>query len=82
MTLRSILLLCAAALVITGSSSCTKEFTCHCDIKYTGQPLLPDSSSREYTVRDTKDKAKSICEQNSEHAQKNGITTDENCHLF
>jgi len=82
MTLRSTLLLSAAVLMILFSSSCTQEYTCHCDIKYTGQPGLPDSTSKEYPIRDTKAKAKSLCEQNSDHTVMNGITTDENCALY
>ena len=82
MTLRFTLLLGAAALAIT-CSSCVREYTCHCDIKYSGQPGLPDSLVREYPIRDTKDKAKSLCEQNSTHTtDASGIKTDEDCALF
>lgn len=82
MTLRSTLLLGAAVFTVLCSSSCTHEYTCQCRIKYTGQPGLPDSTIREYPIRDTKSKAKGLCEQNSEHTEKNGIRTDEDCALF
>jgi hypothetical protein len=81
MSLRSTLLLSAAILAIT-CSSCVRDYTCHCDIKYSGQAGLPDSISREYPIRDKKDNAKSLCEQNSAHTESNGIKTDENCFLF
>lgn len=83
MTLRSTLLLGAVALAIT-CSSCIQEYTCQCKIKYTGQAALPDSTIREYPIKDTKDKAKSICEQNSSHTtdQTTNIKTDEDCALF
>jgi hypothetical protein len=83
MTLRSTLLLGAAALAIT-CSSCVRDYTCQCTIKYTGQPSLPDSTLREYPIRDKKDAAKTLCEENSVHEtdQATGIKTDEDCKLF
>ena len=81
MSLKSTLLLGAAVFAIT-CSSCVREYTCQCRIKYTGQPGLPDSLMREYPIRDTKDKAKSLCEQNSAHTEQNGIKTDEDCKLY
>ncbi len=62
--------------------SCTKEFVCKCTIIYTGQPGLPDTLVREYPVRDTKKKAKAVCEENSENAELNGIKSSESCHLY
>jgi hypothetical protein len=83
MTLRSTLILGAAALAIV-CSSCTREYTCQCKIKYSGHAGLPDSTLREYPIRDTKDKAKSLCEQNSTHTTDatTNIKTDEDCKLF
>jgi hypothetical protein len=81
MSLKSTLLLGAAVLAIT-CSSCVQDYTCQCRIKYTGQPGLPDSLIREYPIRDKKDNAKSLCEQNSQHTEQNGIKTDEDCTLF
>jgi len=82
MTLRSILMFSAAALVITAGTSCTQEYTCHCSIKYSGQPGLPDSTSRNYSIRDKKANAKSLCESHSTHTEVNGVKTDEDCTLF
>lgn len=83
MKLRSTLLLAAAVLAVT-CSSCVQDYTCQCKIKYTGQPGLPDSLIREYSIRDKKDKAKSACEENSTHTTDpmTGIKTDEDCKLF
>lgn len=83
MKLRSTLLLGAVVLAIS-CSSCVHDFTCQCKIKYSGQPGLPDSTIREYSIRDKKDKAKSLCEQNSSHTtdQTTNIKTDEDCKLF
>ncbi len=85
MTLRSTLLLGAAALFVTCfTSSCVQEYTCQCKINYINQPGLPPSKVREYPIRDTKDNAKSLCEQNSVHTtdKTTGIQTDEDCGLF
>lgn len=83
MMLRSTLLL-AATLLVFACSSCVHEYTCQCKIKYSGQPGLPDSTIREYSIRDTKDKAKAACEQNSSQStdQTTHITTNEDCKLF
>ena len=81
MTLRSTLLL-GAAILAFACSSCTHEYICHCNIKYSGQPGLPDSMVHEYPIRDKKDAARSACQGNSVHTTQNGITTDENCDLF
>ncbi len=81
MSFKNTLLLGLAVLTVS-CSSCVRDYTCRCRIKYSGMPGLPDSSYREYPIRDTKDKAKSICEQNSAHIEKNGIKTDEDCALY
>ena len=81
MSLKSTLLLGAAVFAIT-CSSCVREYTCQCRIKYSGQPGLPDSMVREYPIRDKKDDAKSLCEQNSMHTVQGGIKTDEDCKLY
>lgn len=82
MKLLNTLLLSAAILVLIGTESCTKEYTCQCRIVYTGVPGLPDTTVNEYTVRDTKKKAKSICEGNSANFNKDNVTTVETCKLF
>lgn len=63
-------------------SSCVKSYVCHCDISYSGQPGLPDSNSKEYTVKDTKSNATSKCSANSGTYNNNNITTTENCYLL
>jgi len=81
MQLRATLLLAAAGVTIM-FSSCVRDYTCQCQIVYTGQPGLPDSLIREYPIKDSKKKAKSLCEQNSTTSDNNGIHTEEDCHLF
>jgi len=77
-------LLPLALLTVIGATSCVREYTCQCMIKYSGQPGLPDSFMREYSIRDTKDKAKELCKANSFTATdaKSNITTQENCDLY
>ncbi len=82
MKIRPTLLMAVAIILVTGFSSCVRDYTCTCTIKYSGQPGLPDSVVTDYPVRDTKKKAKSLCEGNSFTTDKNGIHTDENCHLY
>ncbi len=73
------------ALVFAGLlsvSSCVKSYTCHCDIKYSGYPGLPDSTFKEYDIKDTKSSAKSKCEAESATFDNNGIHTVETCYLY
>jgi hypothetical protein len=63
-------------------SSCVKKYTCHCDIKYSGYPGLPDSTVQEYEIKDTEAGAKDKCKSESFTHDENGIHTDENCFLF
>jgi hypothetical protein len=82
MKLLNTLILSAAIMTIIGASSCTKEYTCQCTIKYSGIPGLPDSTINEYQVRDTKSKAKTICEGNSAKFDKDNVNTQETCNLL
>ncbi|XZF14707.1 hypothetical protein ACTHGU_01075 [Chitinophagaceae bacterium MMS25-I14] len=82
MKFRPALLLMVAFVSLVGFSSCVRSYTCQCVISYSGQPGLPDTSIQEYTVKDTKKKAKKICEDNSSTSTQGGITTVENCHLY
>lgn len=82
MSLRTLLLLAIAGITLITTSSCVREYTCQCQIVYSGQPGLPDTLIREYPVKDTKKKAKSACEANSTTSDNNGIHTEEDCHLF
>jgi hypothetical protein len=64
-------------------SSCTREYICQCRIKYTGNPPgLPDSSTQEFMIRDTKDEAFIKCEANSVLITENGITFDQKCRIY
>ncbi len=77
-------LLSLVLLSLLGATSCVREYSCQCRIRYTGQPGLPDSTMREYPIRDTKDKAKDLCAANSYETtdSKSGITTKESCALY
>ena len=65
-----------------GMSACVKDYICQCQISYTGQPGLPDTTIKEYNITDTKKKAKSTCESNSSASDRNGIHTVVNCYLY
>jgi len=74
-----------AATVLAGFfaiSSCTKTYTCHCNIYYSGQPGLPDSSTSEYSITDSKSNAQSECKKNSATYNNNYINTTETCYLY
>ena len=77
----SFLLFIALAVVVC-MSSCIKNYTCHCDIKYTGAPGLPDSTSQEYDIKDTKSNAKSKCTSESGNYTNNYVNTSETCYLY
>ncbi len=81
MKLHRLLLLAVVFAGLCFASSCVKNYTCHCDFKYTGAPGLPDSSFNEYGISDTKSNAKSKCENQSGTYDNNGIHTVETCHL-
>lgn len=76
------LIVAAAFLVMVCISSCRRDYTCQCEISYSGQPGLPDTIYRDYPITDTKKKAKDLCEKNSSVTDKEGITTTENCYLY
>ena len=63
-------------------TSCTKEYTCQCKMTYSGNPGLPDVTTREYKIKDTKKEADAKCTANSATYQKDGITTVEECKLW
>ena len=81
MSLRTTLLLAFAGVTLL-LSSCVREYTCQCQIVYTGTPGLPDTLVREYPIKDSKKKATTLCEQNSTTADNNGIHTEEKCTIF
>lgn len=69
-------------LFIFSTSSCTREYTCQCVMSYTGAPGLPDTTVREYSIRDTRKKAEDLCQGNSKVYQEGTITTHEDCDLW
>jgi hypothetical protein len=79
---RPALLLVLALVSMVGFSSCVRDYICQCKITYSGQPGLPDSTVNEYNIRDTKNKAKQACENNSFTSSEGGINTKEDCHLY
>ena len=81
MSLRTTLLLAVAGITLF-CTSCVREYTCQCQIVYTGQPGLPDTLVREYPIKDTKKNAESTCTSNSFTSENNGIHTEESCELF
>ena len=81
MKLRSTLIL-ATLLLCFGATSCVKDYTCQCEISYSGKPGLPDTLLKEYKIRDSKKNAESLCEGNSANSEDNGIKTVEDCSLY
>jgi hypothetical protein len=75
-------MLTVTVLMVTVFSSCTQEYVCKCTIVYTGLPGLPDTLVKEYPVRDTKKKAKAVCEENSSTSTSDKVTTTETCELY
>ncbi len=65
-------------------SSCVKSYTCHCDIKYSRSPGLPDSTFQEYDIKDVKSSAKSKCEKESGVFDNPDLSihTVETCYLY
>lgn len=82
MKLRSTILLAIAFITMISYSSCVKKYICHCNIKYSGYPGLPDSTTKEFDVTDTKSSAKTTCEKESGTYVNNTVTTVENCYLY
>ncbi len=64
------------------SSSCTRKYTCQCEIVYSGKPGLPEPRVNEYPIRDTRSNAQKLCEQNSYTKEEGGIKTVETCRLY
>lgn len=82
MKLRPTILLAIAFISMMSYTSCVKKYICHCDIKYSGYPGLPDSTTQEFDVTDTKDNAKSTCEKESGNHVNNNVTSVESCYLY
>ncbi len=82
MKLLNSLLLSAAIITIVSATSCTKDYTCQCTIRYTGAVGMPDSTVNQYPIKDTKKGAKSACESKSATYTNGSITTVETCQLY
>ncbi len=65
MKLRPGILLALCFTIMVLMSSCVHKYICQCEVSYTGQPGLPDTSIREYDITDTRKKAQTACEANS-----------------
>lgn len=63
-------------------SSCVREYTCRCEVSYTGKPGLPASNTKEYTIKNSEKNAKSLCSGASKTYSEMGITTTEACDLY
>jgi hypothetical protein len=75
-------LLIGALLIMLTMNSCIHDYTCECVITYSGQPGLPDTLTRDYSISDKKKDAEKTCEQNSTTSDKDGVHTVEDCHLY
>ena len=82
MKFRPILLPLLIIAILFTITSCTKNYTCQCNIQYSGAPGLPDSSIQQYGITDTKSGATSKCKGNSGTYVNNGITTVETCYIY
>lgn len=82
MKIRFGLLIATFFVIMIGMSSCIRSYTCECRISYSGQPGLPDTVFQDYPLKDTKKKAKSVCESNSSVTVNGTITTTEECYLY
>ena len=81
MKLRTLLVLTLISAGILSMTSCVKNYTCTCTIKYSGYPGLPDSTIKEFEIKDTQAGAKDACKKESYSHDENGIHTDESCVL-
>ena len=82
MKLRTGLFVAIASITILGLSSCIREYTCQCEIAYSGKPGLPDTLITSYKLADTKKNAETLCRENSKESEDNGIKTVETCDLY
>jgi len=78
----SFLLASAVLVLLAGTTSCTRKYTCQCKMTYTGVPGLPEGQTREYPITDTKKNAENTCRAASGTYDNGGIHTVETCDLF
>ena len=70
-------------IVLSFATSCTREYTCQCEVTYSGNPPgLPGKEIHEHAIKNTKKDAAKECEANSTKETENGITMDVKCQLF
>ena len=77
----SFLLLAMVVACSFSMTSCIKNYTCRCTIKYSGYPGLPDSVVNEYTISNSKAEAKNKCDKESGNYN-NNISSVETCVLY
>ena len=82
MKLRPGLLIALVFVSATVLSSCSREYICVCEVAYSGKPGLPDTAYNEYKLRNTQNKAKQECENNSSEKEDDGIKMVETCALY
>ena len=75
-------LIALSAIVLFTTTSCTREYTCQCQMIYSGAPGLPEGEVREYMITDSKKNAESKCRGNSREYDNGNIHTIEECDLF
>lgn len=63
-------------------TSCVKNYTCRCVIKYSGYPGLPDSVINEYNITNDKADAKNKCDKESGNFNNPPYQTVEKCVLY
>lgn len=80
--LRTALSLCGLGLLSLGFTSCIKDYTCRCEVVYSGKPGLPAPITKEYNIRDNSKGALSKCQAASQTTVEMGITTTETCDLY
>lgn len=69
-------------LAATTFTSCVRDYTCQCQITYSGKPGLPEQHIREYSLSNTLEEARQECENRSNTYVSDGITTQEKCELY
>ena len=80
--LRAAFSVCGIGLLSLGFISCIKNYTCRCEISYSGKPGLPEPTVKEYSIKDNGEGASSKCKAASRITVEMGITTTETCDLY
>jgi hypothetical protein len=76
------LLIFGACSILLSLSSCVHEYRCQCTIEYSGMSGLPEPQMKEYPIKDTRKKAKDLCESRSAEYEKDGVKAKEKCMLY